>query len=679
MNLHLYNTMVKDPVSGEMVPLSVLGGGSDEAVQAWLDEHPEALTSAVIDDYDTLKSQVVNLVITSTENLSGVSIITLRETTSTGSATFELPESAVVLDVSYALTAGDTSVKHDNISFTQTISSDVKTVVVTVSGVSAECSIDLKYSIDGDVSVPELTDIRTGSGGETYSTAGDAVRGQVSDLKNALNALNEYIEPESDTKMLTEKWFHGNIDTSGNIQTNEKRICTPFFLKSSEELTIINGNSNYRIMSVLYDNSFTYTSGSRTIASAGANVTIPANTYFRICVLHKSEETLSDVLGTATYIRVNNTVNVLIKTAQDKTEKSVILFSQHDKIKLPSAYKLGALDASGNVISSTSRVTYYEFMKYPNKVFIYKEYGYKAILCTYTDSYVLANRTSISTFNTNLIEVPANTYFRITVYPNADTTISDIDAVANKIYLWNPNNQLLDDSDTIALFESFAVIGDSLSCGYSGDGSHHYGSNVAREANRNWPSYLGLRIGRTFTNLARGSSSAHDWRYGNQSLDVDLDTADIDTYCYMVAVGVNDARQNNTVGTSADIKTDMDSNEDTFYGNYDYVIRKLIAFKTAHISQASIFVFTLPPTEANAENYNEAIRYIAKQYSDVYLIDLHNLYYNQFLTPPFSTLWIASHSRPLGYMMLANMIRTAINKYMTENPQLFAWTPWLPL
>lgn len=366
-------------------------------------------------------------------------------------------------------------------------------------------------------------------------------------------------------------------------------------------------------------------------------------------------------------------------TKTEQLQKSIPLFVQRGKIKLPSDYRLGVLYSDGSIKASNSRVTYYEYMKFPQKMFIYKEQGYRATLCTYNDSHELISRISDTTFATNLFEIPENTYFRFTVYVSDDSPITDIDSVASGAYFWNPNNDLFDDSDTIALFESFAVIGDSLSCGFSGNGTNQYGSNVAREAHRNWPAYLSLKIGRPFTNLARGSSTAHDWRYGNTNLDVDIATADIDTYCYMVAVGVNDARNNNTIGTSADIKTDKSNNADSFYGNYDYVIRQLIEYKNNRFSQAKIFVFTMPPTETNAESYNTAIRYIAKLYGGCILIDLYKLYYNQFLTPPFSTVWIAGHSRPIGYMMLANMIRTAINKYMTENAQLFPWTPWLAL
>ena len=128
MNLKLYNTMVKDPVSGEMVPLAVLGGGSDQAIQAWLNAHPEALTSAVITDYDVLKAEVNNLI--------------------------ALPDGSTTADA-------------------------------------------------------ELTDIRVGNDGTTYSSAGDAVRTQVGDLKNAIKDITDNSQiPITDTNKY--------INTSGS-------------------------------------------------------------------------------------------------------------------------------------------------------------------------------------------------------------------------------------------------------------------------------------------------------------------------------------------------------------------------------------------------------------------------------------------------------------------------------
>ena len=229
----------------------------------------------------------------------------------------------------------------------------------------------------------------------------------------------------------------------------------------------------------------------------------------------------------------------------------------------------------------------------------------------------------------------------------------------------------------VSIFESFTAIGDSLTCGFVSDGAgHSYSSNTARNKKRNWPTYLALNIGRPMTNLGRGSSTVRDWRYGNTSLDVDITTADIDTQCYLVGLGVNDIRGSLPVGTSADISTDKANNADSFYGNYDFVIRTLIEYKTARISSTKIFVFTIPDTENGEEAYNEAIRYVASLYTDVHVIDLATLYPKAYNNPPLSTVWVGKHSRPIGYAYMAMMIKNAINSYMQDHVSDFAYTPW---
>lgn len=238
----------------------------------------------------------------------------------------------------------------------------------------------------------------------------------------------------------------------------------------------------------------------------------------------------------------------------------------------------------------------------------------------------------------------------------------------------------LENSNVVSIFESFVMIGDSLTAGFVSNGSGQtYTSAEAKLANRNWPSYFGLATGRTVTNLGKGSSAARDWRYGNQSLNVDISDADVDTYCYMVGLGVNDSRSSLTVGSESDIKTDKANNADTFYGNYDFVIRQLREYKSARISQAKIFVFTMQDSEANAEQYNAAIRYVASLYDDVHCIDLHDIYKKQLASSPLTDLWIGNHSRPLGYALLADMIRRAVNGYMCKHPTSFAYDPWEPL
>lgn len=517
------------------------------------------------------------------------------------------------------------------------------------------------------------------------SSLGEEIAEITQSLSEYNEPLNDYIEPFTDSTMLTDKWIIGSIDRNGNIENYTKRICTPYYLRSSYDVTIINANpatnvSGLRIISVLYNADFTLIS--RTINGFGKNVTIPANTYFRICVINKDDnQEVNDVYDIAKYIRVSNDIYKSILNAQSEAEKRVSVFEMNESIRLLSEYKLGGLDTNGEVIDKNSRVVFVDYLIYDKTTQLYLEYNYSAVICLYNNDKTLLSRTVYTDGFTKVITIPANTYFRVCIWNLVETAITDIEDIVTHIYIWNPYTELYTDSEAIAILESFVVIGDSLSAGYAGSSSGNYGSEVAKAANRNWPSYLSNRINRPFTNLSKGSSSAHDWRYGNSSLGVDINAADIDTYCYMIAIGANDARQNNPIGTINDIAENYENNADTFYGNYDYIIRKLKTFANNRISQATTFVFTIPPTEPNAELYNEAIRAIAiKNYSlRVNLIDISRLFYDKFLTPPFSTTWVNGHSRPLGYMMLSNMIRIAINKYIMENPNKFIWTPWLPL
>lgn len=513
---------------------------------------------------------------------------------------------------------------------------------------------------------------------QDYTALSDEVDG----LKTqTAQSLRTYIESFDSTKMLTNRWIIGSIDTSGNVVSYTRRICTPYYLRSNTDITILNthpstSSPGIRIISVLYNNDFSL--ASRTTNGFGANVIIPANTYFRLCLIYIDTQDVTDIYDLAKYIRVADDVYDAIDSANRYCDDTVSIFTLEDKSRLTSNYTLGLLDANGEVGTSTKRVVYLQHMLYSKKIYVYLEHGYKATVCLYDNNKVQTQRTNYTTGQSILIEIPANTFFRICVWNYTETDISDIDDVASRVYIWDPRSELYSDSETISIMESFAVIGDSLSAGYAGSSGGHYGSEVAKTAGRNWPTYMGLRIGRPVTNLARGSSSAHDWRYGNVSLSVDINAADIDTYCYILAIGVNDARQSNVIGTESDIVENPENNADTFYGNYDYVVRKLRSFADERIAQAHIFVLTMPPTETNAEAYNDAIRAIAYKYrnSKVHLIDLYRLFYHQFLNPPFSNTWVSAHSRPIGYMMMANMIRVAINKYMMENVQWFTWTPW---
>ena len=82
----------------------------------------------------------------------------------------------------------------------------------------------------------ELTDIRVGANGKTYASAGDAVRGQVTDLNNILNSFNAYPCPYSNIQT---SGYNLNLTVLGNGKFHIEGTTT-----SSSFLNLINNTTS---------------------------------------------------------------------------------------------------------------------------------------------------------------------------------------------------------------------------------------------------------------------------------------------------------------------------------------------------------------------------------------------------------------------------------------------------
>lgn len=239
--------------------------------------------------------------------------------------------------------------------------------------------------------------------------------------------------------------------------------------------------------------------------------------------------------------------------------------------------------------------------------------------------------------------------------------------------IWSPWSKLTPEKPSITsinftpieCIEDFCVLGDSISAGYTNIGGINVSSaqGIARHAN--WPSYMGLDIGRTVENLAVGGSSAKSWRN-------DLLSTLTKHECYIVYLGGNDIAGNLIIGSASDIATDFNNNSDSYYGNYDYIVRYI------HNYNPNAIIFCISNTWWDCSNnkyidYNKAVEYISNLYSYTSYIDITSLATadNNLLTPNFN-----GHFSPLGYSIYGKYIQNAINQYMTSNPTKFLAVPY---
>ena len=227
----------------------------------------------------------------------------------------------------------------------------------------------------------------------------------------------------------------------------------------------------------------------------------------------------------------------------------------------------------------------------------------------------------------------------------------------------------------VGCFERIVCIGDSITAGYTGSqfAGQSIGSNDARATARNWVGYFKRTTGSDVINLGYGSTATTHWRNSTPETEASnlycaLELANIEgTQAYFIMLGWGDTI---TTGSASDIADDYNNNGQTFYGNYDNIVRRLHEMKP----KAHIFVFTLARSKKNS-SYNDAIRYIASLYpSYCHCIDYSS---NQFFdTSFFGAVADDIHYSPLGYNAFGNLVRNLVSKYIFDNPSLFKGIPY---
>lgn len=258
---------------------------------------------------------------------------------------------------------------------------------------------------------------------------------------------------------------------------------------------------------------------------------------------------------------------------------------------------------------------------------------------------------------------PNARYINFTV-PNSQYTLS---YTSLKTYLDNSFSITDNYKDLFKSFLHVGIIGDSLASGesaYKQNGTTKY-VDIYEQS---WGQYMARMSGNTYYNFSKGGLSTRGWLINNHGYPLASD-GNHDCEAYIIALGENDWRIEDYLGTNSDINLqDYTQNADTFYGNYAGIIQRMKIISP----KAKFFLMTLPSTNATKQAFNVAIRYMATIFDNVYILDLENDYINYFKSGSFiSNNSRGSHYNAIAYNYMSQLFMNWLSKIMNDNVEDF--------
>lgn len=326
---------------------------------------------------------------------------------------------------------------------------------------------------------------------------------------------------------------------------------------------------------------------------------------------------------------------------------------------------------------ANSRIAFVQDMKpYVGKTIKVKTYAHGNMAYIITDAgwNTLATATSGNNSTSN-----AKWEFEVTIPENAgymqvsyDFTLGDDFEMYEKKTVWgaiatltpsvdNPLRVIRDDPGLLSCFFNVGCIGDSLASGVSvyKDAS---GNVVVDSVNRyeySWGQYLARMTGNKYYNWSAGGMRTDTWL----SSGFATECFDGQHLCqaYIIGLAQNDYNHSKAVGTAADIDTaDYNNNADTFYGRYAKIIQRIKEVQP----KAKIFVVTDPYPPVETAGYNEAIRYMATIFNNVYVMDMQAHWSEAPCAAFLENNKRAGHYNAVGYYTIAKMMMTYIDWIM---------------
>ena len=231
-----------------------------------------------------------------------------------------------------------------------------------------------------------------------------------------------------------------------------------------------------------------------------------------------------------------------------------------------------------------------------------------------------------------------------------------------------PLEVIIHDGGMAKIFRTIGVVGDSLS---SGAMTYNIAGEESKQKNVNmyeysWIQYMARYCGSTAYNFSV-SGMGTDTFFGSSYYDQLTDGEHL-CQAYFIALGHNDYNRSVPIGTEADMDVEhWENNADTFIGNYAKIISTIKSVQPT----AKIFPI-LMKKEKRYREYNDAIRYVASQFDNTYLLEMD--IYAVERQDWEDTL---GHGNTMGYLNYSYQISSYVDWIIRHHPEEFKYVQFI--